>query len=119
MHCLGWPTKEFAGVSDRRLRELHGKGHAEVKKNKKPSALRMNPESKKPSPELPEGVAKFRLLGTGHREPEEWIIGRHDAPVVGDATFRQLIGAGTGAPDHPHRDLRKSPGKCGDEDSAL
>ena len=72
-----------------------------MKKNKKIVALRMNPESKKPSPELqlPEGDEKFRLLVMGHREPGECKAGPQDAPVIGEENFRQLIGAGAGAPD--------------------
>ena len=95
--------KEFAGVSDRMLQELHGKAYEEVKKNKKLVALRMNPESKKPSPEMPDGDETFRLLAMGHREPQEWKTGPQDAPVKGDATFRQLIGAGT---EGPYQQLR-------------
>ena len=88
-------------MSDRRLQELHGKEYEAVKKTKKMVALRMNPASKKPSPELREGGEKFRLLAVplGHREPEEWKTGPQDAPVIGDATFRQMIGAGADAPD--------------------
>ena len=56
--------------------------------------VRMNPESKTPSPEMPEGDEKFRLLVMDHLEPDEWNTGEHDAPVVGDSTFRQLIAAG-------------------------
>ena len=62
-----------------------------MKKTKKMVALRMNPESKKPSPEMPEGDEKFRLLVMGHREPAEWKTGPHNAPVIGDATFRQRL----------------------------
>ena len=70
-----------------------------VKKNKKMVALRMNPESKKPSPELPDGDEKFRLMVMGHRDPEDWETDPQDAPVIGDVTFRQLIAAGTDGPD--------------------
>ena len=58
---------ELTGVSDKRLRELHGKAYEAVQKKKKMAALRMNPESKKPSPEMPFGNANFRLLVRGHR----------------------------------------------------
>ena len=37
-----------------------------------------------------EGDEKFRLLVMGHREPYEWKTGPQDAPVIGDATFRQM-----------------------------
>ena len=56
--------------------------------------VRMNPESKMPSPEIPEGDENFRLLVMGHLEPDEWETGAHDAPVVRDSTFMQLIAAG-------------------------
>ena len=77
--------KGLSGVSDRRLQELHGKEYEAVRKNKKTVALRINPESKKPSPEMPEGDEKFRLLVMGHRETEEWKTGPQDDPVIGDA----------------------------------
>ena len=70
-----------------------------MKKAKKMVALRMNPTSKKPSPKLPEGDEKFRLLVMGHKEPKEGKTGPYDAPVIGDATFRQMIGAGAEALD--------------------
>ena len=89
----------FTGVFDRRLQELHGKEYAAVRKNKKMVALRMSPESKTPSPEIPEGDEQFRLLVVGHREPDEWKTGPQDAPVIRDATFRQMIGACTGGLD--------------------
>ena len=68
-------------------------------KNKKMVALRMNPESKKLSPEMPGGDEKFRFLVMGHRKPDGWKTVPQDAPVIGDATFGQMIGAGTEAPD--------------------
>ena len=40
--------KEFTGVSDTRLQELHGMEYEAVKKTKKMVAPRMSPESKKP-----------------------------------------------------------------------
>ena len=95
--------KECTGVSDRRLQELHGKEHAAVRKNKTTVALRINPESKKPLPEMPEGDENFRLLVMGHSEPEEWKTGPHDAPVIGDATFTQMFGAGTDLDDSDQR----------------
>ena len=58
--------KEFDGVQDKRLQELHGKEYQDVLRSRRSVPLRMNPESKKPSPEMPEGDEKFRLLVMGH-----------------------------------------------------
>ena len=68
-------------------------------KNPRIVALKMNPESKKPSPEMPEGDEQFRLLVMSHKEPDEWKAGPQDAPMIGDATFRQMIGPCTKEPD--------------------
>ena len=87
-------TKEFGGVQHKRLQELHGKEYQDALRSRQSVPLRMHPESKVPSPEMPEGDAKFWLLLMGHLEPHEWKTGAHDAPVVGDSTFRQLIAAG-------------------------
>jgi hypothetical protein len=46
-------------------------------------------------------LSQNNILAMGHREPDEWKTGPQDAPVIGDATFRQMIGAGVEAPDQP------------------
>ena len=66
---------EFGGVQDKRLQELHGKEYQDVLRSRRSVPLRMNPESKNPSPEMPEGDEKFRLLVMGHLEPDEWKTG--------------------------------------------
>ena len=89
-------TQAVGGVQDTRLQELCGKEYQGVlcSRPRLSVPLQMNPESKKPSPELPEGDEKCRLLVMGHLEPDEWKAGAQGAPVVGDSTFRQLIAAG-------------------------
>ena len=88
--------KEFGRVQDKRLQELHGKQYQDdivlhSMHSRRSVPLRMNPESSPPSPEMPEGDDKFRLLVMGHLEPNEWKAGAQDAPVVGDSTIRKLI----------------------------
>ena len=74
--------KELDGVQDKGLKELHGKEYQDVLRSRRSVPLRMNPESKTPSPEIPKGDEKFRLPVMGHLEPDEWETGAQDAPVV-------------------------------------
>ena len=87
--------KEKKGVMDGRLRELHGKEYKDVVGTQRIVRMRMNPETKKPTPEIPTGDSKFRWLVMGHTEPDSWKTGPQDAPVMMDSTLRQMVAMGS------------------------